>query len=70
MSQLNPPTEQQVRNWKSKAKEFENVLEFFAETYPEELLDLIGSDKCVEHFDLKLVREECWKDIRDRRENS
>lgn len=68
MSPLNPLTEQQIRDLKKKAKNFEETLEFFAEAFPEELLDLIGSDKCVEHFNLELVREECWKDIRDRRE--
>jgi hypothetical protein len=53
--------------YKAKAHNFDDIIEFYAETFWEELLDKIGEEKCIEHFDLKLQREPCWKDERDRR---
>ena len=55
-----------LSKFKSQSRNFEDIMEFFAENFAEEMLDLIGSDKCVEHFDLKLHRERCWKDGSDR----
>jgi hypothetical protein len=50
----------------SQSRNFEDIMEYFAENFTEEMLDLIGADKCVEHFDLRLHRERCWKDGSDR----
>jgi len=58
MSHLNPPSDKEVREWKNKAQTLDELLQWMIESYEWELLELIGEDRCIKHFNLKLHQEE------------
>lgn len=50
----------ELKALREKAKTLDELVEVLAETLEHELLEEIGRDKCVKHFDLKLRHEEEW----------